>query len=87
MLVDPSKSSTYKLKYRNEFNISYVTEGSGVNGDYIIDNVSVGDEIKVKGLTMGLAKRVLNVPTGIMGIGMFSSKVDVRHVAVIRFEG
>ncbi|KAF3937871.1 Barrierpepsin [Dactylella cylindrospora] len=67
-IFDPTESSTYTLLYNGEFNISYVTAGSGVHGDYITDDVSVGG-VKVVGLTMGLAKEAKQVPTGIMGIG------------------
>ncbi|EPS38171.1 hypothetical protein H072_8098 [Dactylellina haptotyla CBS 200.50] len=67
-IFDPSASSTYELLYSGEFNISYVTPGSGVHGDYISDNVNIGGK-DVVGLTMGLAKQAKEVPTGIMGIG------------------
>ncbi|KAK6543702.1 hypothetical protein TWF694_000437 [Orbilia ellipsospora] len=67
-VFNPKDSSTYKLLYSGEFNISYVTPGSGVHGDYITDNVEVGGK-KVVGLTMGLATEAKEVPTGIMGIG------------------
>ncbi|KAK6501475.1 hypothetical protein TWF481_009313 [Arthrobotrys musiformis] len=67
-IYDPDESSTYKLLYSGEFNISYVTPGSGVHGDYIRDNVEMSGA-KIEGLTMGLAKRAKQVPTGIMGIG------------------
>ncbi|KAF3914560.1 Candidapepsin-1 [Orbilia brochopaga] len=65
---DPSASSTYQLQFKDEFNISYVTAGSGVHGDYILDDVNLAG-VTVKGLTMGLATEAKNVPTGIMGIG------------------
>lgn len=48
------------------FNISYL-DGSGAAGDYIKDNVGIGDKI-VKGQQLGLAHDV-SVQTGIMGIG------------------
>ncbi|KAK6358204.1 hypothetical protein TWF730_007555 [Orbilia blumenaviensis] len=67
-IFDPEESSTYELLYNGEFNISYVTPGSGVHGDYIRDNVQMAGA-EIKGLTMGLAKRAKQVPTGIMGIG------------------
>ncbi|KAF3933222.1 Candidapepsin-1 [Dactylellina cionopaga] len=67
-IFDPTQSSTYKLLFNGEFNISYVTPGSGVHGDYIRDNVKMGDA-EIVGLTMGLAKEAKEVPTGIMGIG------------------
>ncbi|KAK6348138.1 hypothetical protein TWF718_005952 [Orbilia javanica] len=67
-IFTPDDSSTYELLYGGEFNISYVTPGSGVHGDYIRDNVQMAGA-EIKGLTMGLAKRAKQVPTGIMGIG------------------
>lgn len=48
------------------FNISYL-DGSGAAGDYIFDDIIIGDET-VKGQMLGLAYDV-TVTTGIMGIG------------------
>ncbi|KAK5112750.1 hypothetical protein LTR62_003848 [Meristemomyces frigidus] len=64
---DPSQSSTYQLLAPGAFQIQYVTPGSGVIGDYISDNVSIGN-IHLRNLTMAVASQAQQVVTGVMGI-------------------
>jgi Eukaryotic aspartyl protease len=55
------------------FSIQYETQGSGVKGDYIGDEFSIGG-ITVHNLTMAVATSAEYVPTGIMGIGFDSDE-------------
>jgi hypothetical protein len=66
MTVDTSRSSTFEMAREGRFNISYL-DGSGAAGDYILDDIGIGDET-VKAQQLGLAHDV-TVTTGIMGIG------------------
>jgi len=49
------------------FNISYVSPGSGVRGDYFLDNFVIGP-VTVRNTTMAVASYSANVPMGILGI-------------------
>jgi len=59
------------MAYEGVFNISYL-DGSGASGDYITDDVQVGEDT-IKGQIVGIAHE-LTLNTGIMGIG-FSANV------------
>lgn len=63
---DPSKSSTYQIVAKGEFDISYADQ-SGAQGDYISDVLSIGGAT-IKTLEMGLAHKA-TLPTGLLGIG------------------
>ncbi|KAE9381138.1 acid protease [Stipitochalara longipes BDJ] len=65
---DERKSSTLDLIAKGIFKIQYFTQGSGVVGDYVGDNFSIGGQM-IKNLTMGVATKAVSVNTGIMGIG------------------
>lgn len=61
-------SSTATVTSEGGFEISYVTEGSGVKGDWVKDDFSVGN-ITIKGFSLAVATQAEGLPTGIMGIG------------------
>ncbi|MCJ1244538.1 hypothetical protein MMC30_001736 [Trapelia coarctata] len=65
---DVSASSTSKVLSEGTFSIRYVTPGSGIVGNYVSDEFSMGG-MKIKQLTMAVATDAKFVPTGIMGIG------------------
>lgn len=65
---DGSKSSTFKDIIPGGFSIQYVTPNSGVTGDYVTDDFTIGG-ITIKSLTMAVATQAAYVATGIMGIG------------------
>jgi len=65
---DETKSSTLDVIAPGLFKIQYFTQGSGVVGDYVGDNFSIGGQM-IKNLTMGVATQAESVNTGIMGIG------------------
>ncbi|KAE8132795.1 aspartic peptidase domain-containing protein [Aspergillus pseudotamarii] len=65
---NPNQSSTATITSKGGFEISYVTEGSGVKGDWVKDDFSVGN-ITIRGLSLAVATQAAGVPTGIMGIG------------------
>jgi hypothetical protein len=65
---DETASTSLTLLSEGTFKIQYFTQGSGVEGDYIADTFSIGQET-VKNLTMGVASLAVSVNTGIMGIG------------------
>lgn len=58
------------MAYEGSFNISYL-DGSGASGDYVTDDVHLGDDI-VRMQVVGLAHNV-TLNTGIMGIGFTSN--------------
>ena len=66
VLVDPKKSSSYKVVGENAFKISYV-DGSGSQGDYFTDVFKVGGA-RVTNLTMGLGVKT-DIPYGLLGLG------------------
>lgn len=49
------------------FQITYVTPGSGVEGDYFGDNLKIGS-VTLKNITMAVASSAAAVPMGILGI-------------------
>lgn len=63
---DSSKSSTFKVVGKGEFNIQY-EDNSGATGDYVTDTFSIGGA-SIKTLEMGLAYNV-TLDSGLMGIG------------------
>ena len=64
---DPDRSSTYQGNVINApFSISY-EDGSGVDGSYANDTLTVG-QTTIQQMTFGLAQRASR-PFGIMGIG------------------
>ncbi|KAH8908205.1 acid protease [Coniochaeta sp. PMI_546] len=63
---NPSKSSTYALKVRNGFNITYL-DGSGATGSYITDDLQING-VTIKSLQMGLATSVVR-GVGVLGVG------------------
>ncbi|KJK65675.1 SAPs pepsin-like proteinases secreted from pathogens to degrade host protein [Aspergillus parasiticus SU-1] len=65
---NPNRSSTATVISEGGFEISYVTQGSGVKGNWVKDDFSVGN-ITITGLSLGVATQAAGVPTGIMGIG------------------
>jgi hypothetical protein len=65
-LVDPSKSSTYKVAVQNGFSIQYQDQ-TGASGDYITDTFSIGGAT-IKALEMGLAYNSSSA-VGVLGIG------------------
>ncbi|KAB8220187.1 aspartic peptidase domain-containing protein [Aspergillus novoparasiticus] len=65
---NPNRSSTATVTSEGGFEISYVTQGSGVKGNWVKDDFSVGN-ITITGLSLGVATQAAGVPTGIMGIG------------------
>lgn len=65
---DPSESDTVEIIGRGDFFIRYGTPGSRVEGDYILDSLSIAN-VTVQNLTMAYATRARAVTTGIMGIG------------------
>lgn len=65
-IVDPTKSSTYKVVDKNGFDIEYEDQ-SGATGDYITDNLSIGGAT-IKTVEMGLAYNSSS-SVGVMGIG------------------
>jgi hypothetical protein len=65
--VEVSESTSFNQEIQNGFNISYL-DGSGAAGDYITDDITIGNET-VRGQVLGLAHDV-TLTTGIMGIGL-----------------
>lgn len=65
-MVDPTKSSTYKVVDEGGFAITYADE-TGAAGDYITDTLTIGGAT-IKALEMGLASNS-TIPMGILGIG------------------
>ncbi|KAB8257990.1 aspartic peptidase domain-containing protein [Aspergillus pseudonomiae] len=68
---NPNQSSTATVIAEGAFQISYVTQGSGVEGNWVKDDFSVGN-ITIKGLDLGVATHAESENTGIMGIGFRS---------------
>jgi len=81
LIVDASASSTSKVLGEGTFSIRYVTPGSGVVGNYISDDFSMGG-MKIKQLTMAVATDAKFVPTGIMGIGFAVGESMVQSKGV-----
>jgi hypothetical protein len=69
-VFDTSKSSTYAF-VNSDFSITY-QDGSGANGNYMTDVLSIGD-ISLTGQQMGLATNTTN-PLGLIGLGFGKSK-------------
>lgn len=75
----PSQSSSYtQIGQSGEFQIQYETPGSGVSGNYFLDDLSVGN-IKLTNLTMALATQANQTFTGIMGIAFASDESIVSN--------
>ena len=75
---DPSSSSSLTLVDKGGFSIQYVTPGSGVEGDYIADDFSIG-ALAIRNLTMAVATEAAEVFTGIMGL---SSSADTANRSI-----
>lgn len=65
--LDSSDSSTFIGLLQDAFQIQYV-DGSQIEGDYFADVLTMGDDITLQNLTMGLATTASR-GLGIMGIG------------------
>lgn len=68
-----SKSSTYKLTNKNQFNITYL-DRSGAFGDYITDTISVSGAT-IDTVQMGLAHKS-TIGSGLMGIGYATNQAS-----------
>jgi len=71
---NPSKSSTYALKVRNGFNITYL-DGSDASGSYITDDLQING-VTIKSLQMGLATQVVR-GVGVLGVGFPENEAAV----------
>jgi hypothetical protein len=65
-IVQPSKSSTFKVAVEDAFNITYL-DRTGASGDYITDTFAISGAT-IPALQMGLASRS-SIGSGLMGIG------------------
>jgi hypothetical protein len=68
LAVDQNQSSSFVHKEGNFF-IKYATPDSGVEGEYFIDDLALGD-FKLKQVTMALATKARNVMEGSLGLGI-----------------
>ncbi|KAK3330522.1 acid protease [Apodospora peruviana] len=68
---NPARSSSYKMLYRNSFNIKYL-DGGGAAGDFITDDFTIAGTT-IKSLQMGYARQTSR-GTGILGIGFNTSE-------------
>ncbi|KAH8700925.1 aspartic peptidase domain-containing protein [Talaromyces proteolyticus] len=75
---DPTKSSTSKVINKGGFSIQYGTANSDVQGDYVLDTITVGGAT-VKNTTMAVAYKVAEVPAGILGIGFDTNEAIVAE--------
>lgn len=64
--VDQTKSSTFKVVSKGEFDISYA-DSSGASGDYMKDTLTIGGAT-ITALEMGIAHEA-TLTTGLLGIG------------------
>lgn len=71
-----NSSSTYQY-INSVFNISYV-DGSGANGDYVSDMVTVGNT-KIDRLQFGIGYTSSSAQ-GILGVGYEANKIGRAHV-------
>ncbi|KAE8327520.1 aspartic peptidase domain-containing protein [Aspergillus sergii] len=83
---NPNQSSTATVTSEGGFEISYVTQGSGVKGNWVKDDFSVGN-ITIRGLSMGVATQAAGVPTGIMGIGFSADESNNNNTGSVLFGG
>ncbi|KAB5517313.1 aspartic peptidase domain-containing protein [Coniochaeta sp. 2T2.1] len=74
---NPSKSSTYAVKVRNGFNITYL-DGTGATGSYITDNLEING-VTVESLQMGLATSVQR------GVGVFGVGFPANEAAAVKY--
>ncbi|OIW31383.1 acid protease [Coniochaeta ligniaria NRRL 30616] len=73
---NPSKSSTYAIKVRNGFNITYL-DGTGATGSYITDDLEING-VTIKSLQMGLATSVVR-GVGVLGVGFPQNEAAVTQ--------
>lgn len=76
VLVDTSRSKTYKVVGKNEFDISYV-DGSSSKGDYFTDVFKIGGAT-VTNLTMGLGAKT-DIAYGLVGVGYANNEAIVSN--------
>ena len=74
-VVNPADSSTFQELQNEPFSISYL-DGSGANGTYFQDHLTVGGA-EIESLQMGLAERS-TINSGLMGVG-YSTNVATRN--------
>ncbi|KAE8378170.1 aspartic peptidase domain-containing protein [Aspergillus bertholletiae] len=65
---DPNRSSTATITAKGAFQIRYVTPGSEVRGDFVKDDLSLGNAT-ITGLNMAVATYAAGVENGLMGVG------------------
>ncbi|CCC06276.1 hypothetical protein SMACR_00494 [Sordaria macrospora] len=73
---DTSRSKTYKVVGKNEFDISYV-DGSSSKGDYFTDVFKIGGAT-VTNLTMGLGAKT-DIAYGLVGVGYANNEAIVSN--------
>jgi len=77
--VDTNKSSTL-VRISDDFAISYLQQNSSVHGEYITDNLTLGD-LKLSQVMMAVATDLNreSLDCGIMGMGLPASQARVRR--------
>ncbi|KAK5135573.1 hypothetical protein LTR08_005053 [Meristemomyces frigidus] len=71
-----SQSSTYSLLAEGDFEITCVTPGLYVTGDYFSNVIALGEQ-SMQNLTMGVANASAAMSTGILGIGFDTEEAAV----------